>query len=200
MESNYTMFENSMANNEMKKKHHIPFLDVDDLAYKSRQHDPSFIASITNIMQVPTTITLNNGNSSQHLGQRSHSNNYYVENATFAMEMPDKLTILADNISKSSRADNQDSAYSPNDSMLERMKENDFASNGNLNDTNHATATPPSTPTRTSFRENIIFDENLSKTPQIAADLYQRMRPRRSSLEMDLQAEIRTLRDRLNHL
>jgi hypothetical protein len=45
-----------------------------------------------NIMQVPTTITLNNGNSSQHLGQRSHSNNYYVENATFAMEMPDKLT------------------------------------------------------------------------------------------------------------
>jgi hypothetical protein len=58
--------------------------------------------------------------------------------------------------------------------MLERMKENDFASNGNLNDTNHATATPPSTPTRTSFRENIIFDENLSKTPQIAADLYQR--------------------------
>jgi hypothetical protein len=38
-----------MANNEMKKKHHIPFLDVDDLAYKSRQHDPSFIASISNI-------------------------------------------------------------------------------------------------------------------------------------------------------
>ncbi len=49
MDSNYTMFEDSMANNQMKKKVHIPFLDVDDLAYKSRQHDPSFIASISNI-------------------------------------------------------------------------------------------------------------------------------------------------------
>lgn len=71
-----------------------------------------------------------------------------------------------------SRNDNQDSAYSPNDSMLERMKENDYASN-NLNDTNNATATPPSTPTKISFIDN-INEEHAGKTPQIAADLYKR--------------------------
>jgi hypothetical protein len=49
MDSNYTMFENSISSNDQKKKVHIPFLDVDDLAYKSRQHDPSFIASISKI-------------------------------------------------------------------------------------------------------------------------------------------------------
>lgn len=44
-------------------------------------------------MQVPTTITLNNGH------QRNHSN-YFVENATFAMEMPDKLTSNLENFMK----------------------------------------------------------------------------------------------------
>lgn len=57
--------------------------------------------------------------------------------------------------------------------MLDRMKENDFASNGNMNDTNNATATPPSTPTRISFMDNAL-DEPTGKTPQIAADLYKR--------------------------
>ena len=71
-----------------------------------------------------------------------------------------------------SRADNQDSAYSPNDSELDRMKENDYASN-NMNDTNNATATPPSTPTRISFVDNNL-EEHAGKTPQIAADLYNR--------------------------
>jgi hypothetical protein len=54
------------------------------------------------------------------------------------------------------------------------MKENDFVSNGTEN-TNNVTATPPSTPTRTSFIDNNnVFEESHGKTPQIAADLYQR--------------------------
>ena len=59
MDSNYTMFENSMATNEMKKKVHIPFLDVDDMAYKSGQHDPSFIASISNFKRFSYTLLTN---------------------------------------------------------------------------------------------------------------------------------------------
>ena len=43
-----------------------------------------------NLMQVPSTITLNNGNT-QHMSQRNPIN-YFVDNATFPMEMPDKLT------------------------------------------------------------------------------------------------------------
>ncbi len=49
-------------------------------------------------MQVPTTITLNNGHP-VHMNQRNHSN-YFVENATFAMEMPDKLTSNLENFMK----------------------------------------------------------------------------------------------------
>lgn len=45
MDYNNTMFENI----EHRKKMHIPFLDVDDLAFKNNQHDPSFIASISKI-------------------------------------------------------------------------------------------------------------------------------------------------------
>jgi hypothetical protein len=43
------LFETNLPNNnitEKKKKIHIPFHDVDDLAFKNR-HDPNFIASIS---------------------------------------------------------------------------------------------------------------------------------------------------------
>ena len=43
------LFETNLATNninEKRKKIHIPFCDVDDLAFKNR-HDPTFIASIS---------------------------------------------------------------------------------------------------------------------------------------------------------
>ena len=49
-------------------------------------------------MQVPKTITLNNCHPG-HMNQRNHSN-YFVENETFAMEMPDKLTSNLENFMK----------------------------------------------------------------------------------------------------
>ena len=73
--------------------------------------------------------------------------------------------------------------------MFEELKEHD------MHDT---TATPPSTPTKVTFLDNM--DNEFSKTPQIAADLFNRMRPRRSSIEVDLHAEIRILRDKINYL
>jgi hypothetical protein len=48
--------------------------------------------------------------------------------------------------------------------MFEELKEND------MHDT---TATPPSTPTKITFMESNVENE-FSKTPQIAADLFQR--------------------------
>ena len=49
MDSNYTMFDTVPTNivNEHRRGVHVPFLDVDDIAYKTRQHDPTFIASIS---------------------------------------------------------------------------------------------------------------------------------------------------------
>ena len=38
--------DSSYASNDQRKKIHIPFCDVDDLAFKNR-HDPNFIASIS---------------------------------------------------------------------------------------------------------------------------------------------------------
>ena len=109
---NQMLFEdNSYAGNQQRKKIHIPFCDVDDLAFKNR-HDPNFIASISkfeiffflffyktfylccnqnfystaNLMQVPSTITVNNGN-------MPNRNNYnYFENPSFPMDIPEKLT------------------------------------------------------------------------------------------------------------
>lgn len=49
MNSNQMLFETNLATNninEKRKKIHIPFCDVDDLAFKNR-HDPNFIASIS---------------------------------------------------------------------------------------------------------------------------------------------------------
>ena len=46
---NQMLFEDtSYAGNEQRKKIHIPFCDVDDLAFKNR-HDPNFIASISKL-------------------------------------------------------------------------------------------------------------------------------------------------------
>ena len=42
------------------------------------------------MMQVPTSITLNNGNSSNN--QRMQSNAYFTDNMNFHMDIPDKLT------------------------------------------------------------------------------------------------------------
>ena len=46
------------------------------------------IVILANIMQVPATITLNNGHSSTH----RHQPTYFPDNAAFPMEMPEKLT------------------------------------------------------------------------------------------------------------
>jgi len=47
---NQMLFEDtSYAGNEQRKKIHIPFCDVDDLAFKNR-HDPNFIASISKLL------------------------------------------------------------------------------------------------------------------------------------------------------
>lgn len=82
----------------------------------------------------------------------------------------------------------------------ENDHENDLMSGGE-NDLNNTTATPPSTPTKLNFMDTHLGDEDkFSKTPQIAADLFNRMRPRRSSLEADLQQEIRILRDKISSL
>lgn len=94
---------------EQRKKIHIPLHDVDDLAFKNR-HDPNFVASISNldiiflwifetilipyynmmfianIMQVPATITLNNGSAGPRPGY-SHFNE-----KKYAMDIPEKLT------------------------------------------------------------------------------------------------------------
>jgi hypothetical protein len=78
--------------------------------------------------------------------------------------------------------------------MFEEMKDND---------THDTTATPPSTPTKITFLESNMdaaATAEFGKTPQIAADLFNRMRPRRSSIEVDLHAEIRILRDKINYL
>jgi hypothetical protein len=67
---------------------------------------------------------------------------------------------------------------------------------------NSLTSTPSKSPNaNNSFLSRSFLDEGkLSKTPQISADLYNRMRPRRSSLEVDLNTEVRLLRDKINHL
>lgn len=108
------MFDNYDANglHEPKKNVHIPFLDVDDLAFKNR-HDPNFVASISifcccllqkllvpflykmkiikaNMMQVPATITLTNGSSKLP----SRQANIYAEISSFPMDIPEKLTGL----------------------------------------------------------------------------------------------------------
>lgn len=113
--TSHTMFETASALNDMQRKPvHIPYLDVDDLAYTTRQHDPKFIASISewkishlervflllfiiyflkaNIMQVPQTITLNNGSNNASSNHRNPPSNYFTDNATFPMELPDRLT------------------------------------------------------------------------------------------------------------
>ena len=49
---NQMLFENpafNNNNNDQRKKVHIPFCDVDDLAFKNR-HDPNFIASISKLV------------------------------------------------------------------------------------------------------------------------------------------------------
>lgn len=51
------------------------------------------------------------------------------------------------------------------ESMFGEFKENDI---------NNTTATPPSTPTKTNFLEQKADEEKFSKTPQIAAELFER--------------------------
>lgn len=197
-----------------KKKVHIPFLDVDDLAYKTRQHDPTFIASITNLMQVPATITLTNGNSNNPSSQNggrvnmgpsmfmipnSHSGtsgsdyslNGHMNYAASNMDIPDKLT--ADTI-LNNRNDQYGNGYYNN------YVDQNGASNG-VDTADEDTFTPPSTPTKYSAYLNSQVSMQLDgKTPQVAAELFKRMKPRRSSIEVDLHAEIRILRDKINIL
>ena len=175
-----------IVNEKRGKQYHIPITDVDDLPFKNRQ-DPQFIANITNLMQVPSSITLSNGTPNNNHRNHHHVNNYF-DNATFPMDVPEKLTVYADGILKSRHG--TDSPPVSNDSMFEELKDND------MHDT---TNTPPSTPTKVTFLEQNMENE-FSKTPQIAADLFNRMRPRRSSIEVDLHAEIRILRDKINNL
>ena len=109
--------------------------------------------------------------------------------------------ILKERLGASSVADRSHEVS--NDSMFEDMRENDMMMMMMPHDT---TVTPPSTPTKITFLEsNMMLEKNreqqpFSKTPQIAADLFNRMRPRRSSIEVDLHAEIRILRDKINYL
>lgn len=74
--------------------------------------------------------------------------------------------------------------------MFEELRDNE------IHDT---TTTPPSTPTKMTFLD-ANMDNEFSKTPQVSADLFNRMKPRRSSIEVDLHAEIRILRDKINYL
>ncbi|CAF0798196.1 unnamed protein product [Brachionus calyciflorus] len=157
---------------ESRKTMHIPISDVDDLPFKNR-NDPQFIAKITNLMQVPTSITLDDRNRTKNMPT------YIPDQYPFAMDIPEKLT--ADDILNG----RPESASSP------------FVAD----ESHDTTVTPPSTPTKgLTIEQQAEEIDNLSKTPQISAVLYQKMRPRRSSIEVDLHQEIRMLRDRLNYL
>jgi len=118
-------------------------------------------------------------------------NNMFADNIHFQMDVPEKLTVFTDGIIKSRQdLDRHHQAY--NDFSIEDSKDSD---------THNTTVTPPSTPTKMTYLDSNFDDElKLSKTPQIAADLFNRMRPRRSSLEVDLHTEIRMLRDKINNL
>jgi hypothetical protein len=72
------------------------------------------------------------------------------------------LLLLADGILKNRTG--TDSPPVSNDSMFEELKDND------MHDT---TATPPSTPTKMTYMDSNMENE-FSKTPQIAQDLFQR--------------------------
>lgn len=196
------MFDEAFVHNNEKqsaagrKRVHIPFCDVDDLAFKNR-HDPNFIANITKIMQVPATITLNSD--SNNGSNRMGSGVFNDVNSSYPMDIPEKLT--ADGII-TSRADlaslYDTSGYDENNEY--HNHNGVHAHEDGMNDT---TATPPSTPTRAAAAAaaaaGIHIDET-GRTPQIAADLYKRMRPRRTSIEADLHSEIRILRDKINNL
>jgi hypothetical protein len=49
-----------------------------------------FFLNKANLMQVPASITLTNGNTPQH--HHSRMANSYFDNSTFPMEVPEKLT------------------------------------------------------------------------------------------------------------
>jgi len=172
----------SRFNPHNRKKVHIPFMDVDDLAYN--RQDPKFVASITDMMQVPSSITIN-GNSSTS-NQRIQPQNVYYNNfepTNFHMDVPEKLTInQADEVLNA-----RESQYSSTNSLA---KEAEASSR------NNTTVTPPSTPTKVNFDEDLF----TGRTPQMAEDLFNRMKTRRSSIEVDLHTEIRNLRDRVNNL
>ncbi|RMZ93448.1 hypothetical protein BpHYR1_021893, partial [Brachionus plicatilis] len=161
--------------NEHRKGFHIPISDVDDLAFKNR-HDPKFIAQITNMMQVPPTISLKNDST-----QRSKHGHTFTANRHFSMEVPDKLTgreLLTECMVTD---ENLNVRY---DSSSQDGEANE--------DVHNVTATPPSTPTK-ELNEN----ETQLKTPQISSDFIKKIRPRRSSIEVDLHEEIRMLRDKI---
>lgn len=171
-----------------RKKIHVPMTDIDDIPFNKQ--DPKFVAQMTNMMQVPQSITLTNGHSNSNQSSRSQS--FYsnpTENIHFQMDIPDKLTVnQADEILTT-----RESQYSSTNSLSTNNNE----SNYNLKDGQQPTVTPPSTPTKVQYTEDDIF---TGRTPAISADLFQRMRPRRSSIEIDLHSEIRNLRDRVNSL
>jgi len=165
-----------------RKKVHIPFCDVDDLAFRNR-HDPTFVAKITNLMQVPSSITLTSGTTTMKTDIVKGNTSNYDTDPLFPMDVPDRLTvetgdILRDRDDELSHLNNQDFAFS-----------NEFANEMMTPQQDH------------SINENVMDDEKLSKTPVVPIEIYKRFqKPRRTSLELDLQSEIRLLRDRVNRL
>lgn len=177
------MISDSPSN--FRKKVPVSYMDVDDLPFN--RQDPKFVATITNMMQVPSSITIGNNSS----GQSTRSQSFYSnpsEQSNFQMDIPDRLTInQADEILTT-----RESQYSSTNSL---STNNNETSNYNLKE-GQTTVTPPSTPTKHNYEDEIF----TGKTPQIAEDLFKRMKPRRSSIEVDLHTEIRNLRDRINTL
>jgi len=184
LESKNPAFNGDKLNVHKRKPMHVPIFDVDDISFKSSQ-DSQFITSINNMMQVPPSITLDNGhNSEQQTNERDSRTN------GFSMDLPEKLTsdIFAMN------HPDIDSSFTSSNSFSDRHKGSEYSLR------NNTTTTPPSSPTKYSYMNHCDDAEKLCKTPQISADLFARMRPRRSSLEVDLHEEVRILRDKINSL